>query len=205
MVDRLFLDFDGTLIDSGPRLYALFVDLAPEFHLSYEAYWRIKKDGMSQSAILRDRLGYSDRQIRSFQAEWMRLVEDPQRLLADRPFDGVTAFLERSALCWELYLVTARQNPDRVRSQISRFGWDAHFSNVFVTEQRQSKASLISANLSCRSTDVIIGDSEEDINSGRELGVRTIAVSSGALSAEALTRLGPDAVIGSVTDFDLGS
>jgi phosphoglycolate phosphatase len=63
---NLFLDLDGTLLDSKKRLYKLFDFLVPESDLSYEDYWNLKRNAVGHVDILKDKFNYSDRSIEEF-------------------------------------------------------------------------------------------------------------------------------------------
>lgn len=178
------------------------MELAPDCRLSYDEYWGAKRKGTTQGALLRDLLGYTPQQVQAFHLNWMALVEDPVRLQLDIPFDGVPRYLEMLANGRRLYLVTARQHPDRVRLQLDGFGWNGFFSDILVTQQRLSKAALIRSRVSFARADVLVGDTGDDIRAGKELGVRTIAVSSGMLDADLLRNLNPDQLLNSVVEFD---
>lgn len=198
MTRRIFLDLDGTLIDPRPRLYRLFCDLAGEGVLTFEEYWRIKRGRMDQRTLLRRYLNYTDAQIAAFKADWMVKVEEPERLAEDRPFAGVSPLLAELSQRYPLVLVTARQHPERVEAQLAAFGWRSYFSQVLVTGQKQSKDALIRTHYTPIQTDLLIGDTGEDIEAGKALGVTTVAVASGVLSADILREYQPDHLLDSV-------
>ena len=49
---KLFIDFDGTLVNSKERLYNLFQFLVPSSGFSFDEYWARKKKGISHKVIL---------------------------------------------------------------------------------------------------------------------------------------------------------
>jgi phosphoglycolate phosphatase len=201
MTERLFLDLDGTLIDPRRRLYTLFCELAPEVGLSFEEYWRHKRNRMSQRQMLRQHLAYPDARINAFHEAWMRKVEEPERLALDTPFPGVSEFLDRARQQAMLCLVTARQRQDRLVEQIHRFGWQDVFTIVLATGQRQTKADMIRAHCAYGADDTLVGDTGEDILAGKELGIHTVAVTSGVLSEAILREYAPDRIVPTVTDL----
>jgi phosphoglycolate phosphatase len=201
MASRLFLDFDGTLVDPRRRLYRLFCELAPETTLSFDDYWQLKCGKMTQRQMLRYYLQYPDARVDAFRDAWMEKIEEPERLMIDTPFPGVTEFLAQASRQAALCLVTARQHRERLLNQIRRLGWDACFSDVLATAPRQSKAELIRSRLACGPGDWIVGDTGEDILAGKELGMRTAAVTSGVLSEAVLRTYQPDALLDSVVQL----
>ena len=199
---KIFLDFDGTLINSQDRLYYLFKELCPSCNLSKEEYKAIKRSRVSQKKILKDKFGYTDGQIEIFKEKWMNKVEEKQRIENDFPFEGITSFLERISKKGELYLVTNRQKKDLVIYQLKKFGWVGFFKNVLVTEGKQSKTQLIRSVTDPLPYDVLIGDTGEDINCAKELNIFSIAVCWGTLSKKVLSDYKPNYIVERISDLD---
>lgn len=205
MTNRLFLDLDGTLIDSRQRQYNLFSELAPESTISFDEYWRCKRNNMSQRDLLQRYLQYSDAQVAVFRDAWMDKIEEPFRLDLDVPFEGVREFLAQTHREFELRLVTGRQHFDRLVPQMRKLGLYDYFLDIINTAQRQSKSELVRARSAWGADDIFVGDTGEDILTGKELGMRTVAVTSGALSEETLRKYHPDLVLESVVHLDVST
>lgn len=200
---NLFFDFDGTLIDSKPRLFHLFQYLVKRSTLTYDEYWDRKCAGMGHEAILKTDFDYTEDQIAQFQTDWLRLIEAPIWIKYDQPFAGVSEYLQTLQLGGhQLYLVTARQRESVVFDQLSSFGWLRLFAGVFVTQQRYEKDALIRNRVEVCSTDWFIGDTGKDIQAGKALGIRTAAVLSGFRSRKLLEKYNPDIFLLGVQDFD---
>jgi phosphoglycolate phosphatase-like HAD superfamily hydrolase len=183
----------------------LFAELVPDCRLTYEQYWKIKRDRTSQAKLLREYFGFNNEQVEFFRNDWLKRVEDPVRLKSDRPFEGVPKFLAELSKAFKLYLVTARQHPDRVAAQLGRFGWQKYFSKVLVTEQRMSKSHMVrAAGLVCDRADILVGDTGGDILAGKELGTITVGVSSGFLKGEILRQYNPDILLETVVALNAG-
>ena len=82
---RFFCDFDGTLIDSQKRLYDLFCELCPESKMSYNEYWKIKRNRITQKDFLRKYFKYDDAKISLFHKLWLQKVEEKKRIESDIP------------------------------------------------------------------------------------------------------------------------
>lgn len=189
---NFFFDLDGTLINSKPRLYELFCFLNESVVLTYSEYWELKKQKISHKEILINKIGLSEKQFIEFEKKWMSEIEKERWLELDRPFDGISKMLERLSKYNVLYLVTARQSKKNVMEQLSTFGWLSYFNKILVTEQKFEKYQLIAENVVVSSNDFIIGDTGKDIETGKMLGIRTIAVLSGFLSEKSLVEYNPD-------------
>lgn len=198
---KIFFDLDGTLIDSRDRLYRLFQHLVPSSNLTFEDYWNYKRNKIDHKKILGTRYFFSEKDILSFQKNWLDIIELPEWLAFDKPFEGVTNFLKELKPEHELYLVTARQSKINVAMQLADFGWTNIFTKSFVTQQKAEKISLIENVIATSANDWFIGDTGKDIETGKSLGIKTAAVLSGFLNKEKLMEYEPDLIIDTVIDF----
>jgi phosphoglycolate phosphatase len=198
---NIFFDLDGTLIDSRPRMYQLFRALVPESTLSFDAYWILKRKGISHREILTGQYSYSDIHYKNFEQAWMEKIELPQWLALDRPFDGITPFLSGIKEKHKLYIVTARQSTQEARAQINSFGWLGLFDSILVTENKQEKYVLIQESVQTNTFDWLVGDTGKDIATGKKLGMRTAAVLTGFLNRERLVMYNPDLIVDHALDL----
>lgn len=199
---KILFDLDGTLIDARKRMYELFNKLAPETNLNFDEYWELKRKKISHKEILLQTCSYSERQIEEFDNKWMDTIETPSWLELDTPIPGVTDFLIAAKAKHLLYIITARQNTVYTLNQIEQFGWSGFFEKVLITNQKIKKAGLIKDCLSVDHADWMIGDTGNDIQTGKVLGMKTAAVLSGFTSKEKLQEYKPDLIIESVVDFN---
>jgi hypothetical protein len=95
-------------------------------------------------------------------------------------------------------LVTARQNSHLVEVQLSKYGWLGYFDEILVTKQKESKTSLVTRSTSVKPNNIFVGDTGEDILTGKILGIKTVAVSSGVLNKKVLKSYFPDYLISNV-------
>jgi phosphoglycolate phosphatase len=199
---KIFFDLDGTLIDSRERLYRLFQHLVPASALTFDDYWNDKRNKINHSEILKTKFSYLQEEVIEFQERWMEQIELPEWLAFDKPFNGVTAFLKELKMNNTLYLVTARQFESTALLQLTDYGWGDIFTKVFVTAQRTDKAEQIKSSLITTGiADWFIGDTGNDIQTGKQLGMKTAAVLSGFLNKEKLLEYEPDIIINTVIDF----
>lgn len=199
---RIYVDFDGTLINSQGRLYRLFKELCPECDLTEDEYNGIKRSRVSQKKLLQDQYGYTDEQVALFHQAWMEKVEEETRIETDFPYAGVTEALEKLSKNNDLYLVTNRQQKDLVHYQIEKFGWSGFFKDLLVTEGKTSKADLIRSATTPLPCDILIGDTGDDIRCAKELEIHSIAVGWGILNKEILSEYKPDFIAERIEDLD---
>lgn len=199
---NIFFDFDGTLIDSTVRQYELFCSLVPECKLTYEEYWRIKRTKVTQETVLVNFFSYSKEQCEYVKEKWIESIEKQVNLEKDNPFLGAGNMLRRLSEDANLYLVTARQSTPMVEFQVKKFGWSNIFTQLLVTNQTSSKYDLINEKISYSDNDIFIGDTGEDIITGKKLGVRTIAVSYGILNKNVLKEYHPDYIVDDICELN---
>lgn len=200
---NIFFDLDGTLLDSRPRLHQLFNFLVPESTLTFDAYWNYKRAGIGHEKMLENLFHYSIESIEKFKEAWLYNIEQPQWLALDKPYDGVLEKLEAWSIDNRLYIVTARQFVEPVHNQLNFLSIQHLFTNVFVTEQKTEKNTLVLGHLGdiIKGTGWFIGDTGKDIEAGKALQLKTAAVLTGFRSKDSLLKYTPDIFLESVNDF----
>jgi phosphoglycolate phosphatase len=200
---NIFFDLDGTLVDSRPRLYKLFCDLLPTANLSFTKYWDLKRLQVGHEKII---AGFQDPELNfeEFNGHWMKKIEEKEYLELDTPFPGVKEMLARLKEEGNyITVVTARQFPELAKWQISKWGWQEYVDHIIVTEQSEEKFDMIRASFPVfESSDIIVGDTGKDIETGHQLGIISVAVLSGFRNKEALAKYKPDYIFDSVTEID---
>lgn len=201
---NIFFDLDGTILDSRERLFRLFQHLTGHKEFSFDEYWDFKRSKINHATILTRKFGYSKEQISDFEKQWMELIEQPEWLSFDKPFKGVKEYLIKLKDKHTLYIVTARQSEDAAKRQIEDEGMSYIFREILVTYQKTDKATLIRSVIPQLSPkDWMIGDTGKDIETGKELGIRTAAVLSGFLNKTMLEPYHPDIIADCVTHLKL--
>jgi len=199
---NIFIDLDGTLINSKVRLYNLFQDLVPNSSFTFYDYWRLKEQGINHSHILINYFDFNKKELDDFQSKWMQLIETDEYTKFDAPFNGVSKhLLELKKMGFLLYIVTSRQYEEKAISQIKNFGWSNIFNKIIVTQQKYKKEDLISSLLNSEKNNYLIGDTGLDIKVGKKLKMKTVAVLTGFLNEKVLKTYNPDYIYNSILDF----
>jgi phosphoglycolate phosphatase-like HAD superfamily hydrolase len=206
----LFFDLDGPILDVSPRYVALHQTLLEELGVrGMEAgmYWQRKRAVCAEEAILAE-LGAEE-----FAAEYVRrrleLIETRPFLACDRPWpwavDVLTALAKRHALV----IVTARAQRAALDGQLTHHELRRFFAEILSSPAGvnvgQQKAALIREYLARRKLPPgdhwIIGDTEADIQAGKEVGLRTVAVLSGIRDEEHLRAAAPDFLLNDIREL----
>ena len=199
---NIYLDLDGTLIDSKQRLYKLFQHLVVDSDLTFFAYWELKRNKVNHKTILTSKYNYTQDQYDDFHQKWMTEIELTKWLDLDTPFEGVVNFLAELARNHRLHIVTSRQNKKNTLLQIKHFSWKNYITSILITEQKYTKLDLIRNSILVDAEDWFIGDTGKDIETGKKLGVKTAAVLTGFLNKECLSQYHPDILIEDITKFN---
>lgn len=198
---NLFLDYDGTLIDSEKRQYGLFIELTGNANLSFQDYWEDKRNGLNQEAMLSKHCKYSPDEKKQFKKCWHDSIENPERLVQDFLFEGVYDFLDEQSRNCNLYLVTARHHGQNLHEQMEQLRIKNFFNKILNTAQKTSKALKVKECLIPNASDIFVGDTGEDILAGRDLGIQSIGVTSGMCSRKMLESYHPDHIYKSITEL----
>lgn len=197
----IFLDLDGTLLDTSPRHYKLYQDIlnekgVPESKVSPEKFWNMKRAGIKTRDILP--VSFSEEAKVSFEEEWLQKIEKKYYLQYDKLFPGTKNILLNLNKEFDLVLVTLRNNPENLHWELSKLGLKSYFKSIISGKCPKKKLVqdylMNSPNEKC----IIIGDTEEDIKTGLQLEITTISVTCGIRSRAFLENFNPDFCIDSL-------
>jgi phosphoglycolate phosphatase len=197
---NIFFDLDGTLINAQNRLYSLFQYLVPESKLTCDKYWTLKRDKNDHHKILTSKYNFSESQFKVFEEKWLTMIETVEYLQKDFIIDNVYEVLKTLQSKGDLYLVTERQNTKNTLSELESLNLSCFFTKIFITNHTISKNDIIKNNCKVACTDYLAGDTGRDVLTGKQLGIKTIAVTYGFLSREVLKTYGADYLIDNITD-----
>jgi phosphoglycolate phosphatase len=198
---NILLDFDGTILDASNRMYLLFQHLVPESTIVKQEYWEYKRNKVSHRDILHTKFKWDEDRIGIFTQSWLSLIESDYWLSLDTLDDEIKMHLEYLGTSANLYLVTARQSRAKLVNQLETLLIRRVFKEVFVTEHMFTKYDLV-RHLPLSRNDWFVGDTGHDIATGKQLRIRTCAVSNGFLSRVVLVGYNPDFVCDSLAKFD---
>lgn len=172
----LYCDVDGTLLDSSARHTVLLRDLFREEGLAWPDaapdYLAYKADGHSTRAWLLE-AGLTEEQAADLAARWQARIETPPYLALDRAYPDAIPFLQAvRGQGNAVVLVSARQDADALRHTLERCGLLPLVEELLVVPPLHA-ADEKAARLRGKITpgDVMVGDTEADLNAARQLGL----------------------------------
>lgn len=199
---KVFCDLDGTLIDISTRHYKVYSELVNSFKgnaVDKATYWDLKRKKTKWIELLP--MSSLPATLESdFLSAFISKIEDVSYLEIDKPFEGVFESLDLLKQKHQLYLVSLRRNENNLKQELAWLGLQSHFDEVLSGHSENDgydvKIALIKERLRGEAG-AIIGDTEADIVAGKELGLTTIAVTSGIRDEQFLTELKPDYLVAS--------
>jgi len=199
----LYLDWDGTIVEVRTRHYRVYADMLAylgQEPLSPTLYWTRMRRGASALGLT-STLQETDRAM--FHREWLARIESPQYLSLDALIPGAKPSLAALAERHDLVLVTLRRDRAALTQQISSLGLIDLFSAIYChsgLDDSQSKADLIRiATPDVNRRSIVVGDSEADVQSAREVFLASVCVTTGVRNRRYLTALQPDHLIPAVS------
>jgi len=200
---NIFFDLDGTLIDARMRLYSLFCDLTGQTILDFDNYWELKRSMHDQSWILYNILKYSALQASDFKKSWLENIEEEKYLNFDNLFPFTISTLEGfKEMGFSLYIITARQNKASTLKQLLSMGLTDYFTDCFIAPAPKTKAEEIRLQgITLSENDVIVGDTLEDVETAKNLNIKSISVLTGFYNMAALLDSNPDYIAGDISQI----
>jgi len=201
--DLLVFDLDGTLLDSFRDIHETVNELLFRYHLGPLDASAVKtavgKGVRHLLSLVFTAAGGSVTNIEAMMAEYSRLYET-RCLNNTRPFSGVLESLKRLE---GMTLAVLSNKPERAtRFMLSSLGMDSYFSVIAGGDSfGQMKPSaepllrILELTGAAASRSLMVGDTSYDIETGRNAGVATCAVSFGFQAANILKALNPDYLV----------
>lgn len=172
--NTVYFDLDGTIVNPQMRLYSVFSKLT-DSDIGYSEYWKYKDEGYDQQKML-NLIGYKG-SYQIFKRRWLDEIEKEPALEMDELYDDVKeTLLDLDSDGYSLTVVTNRQSYEGIVRELENFGILDCFKSVVTTYQRCSKDKAITDAGYDVSSAVFVGDSKEDMDAAKSLGVKGILV-----------------------------
>jgi phosphoglycolate phosphatase len=203
---QIFIDLDGTLLINQKRFESILLDITKLKQSDIKDFIGYKKLGLSNIHILSQYYGYDTYALEIFKNKWLEKIEEKQFLMKDSLMQRTREWLENVPKNSELILCTARRSRDNLFWQLNYLEIAGLFERVVVTYGNPMKHSFISElGLQMNDRSWFIGDSVEDIKSGKMLGIKTCAVLTGYTPLHEFEKCSPDLILNDIGDFDISN
>lgn len=199
-----FCDLDGPLLEVSEKYYRAYADIIVEQGgqpIVKECYWELKRQRTPATELLR-LSAVPLLPVNLFIGNWAARVESRDYLLFDRLQPGAADTVDLLAERYALVLVTLRRSRELLLWQLAEVGLLSKLAAVLSSGEERTprwrvKYDLVAAHYRGEPPDCcwFIGDTETDMEAGRHLGARTIAVTNGIRSPAILLQSSPDFLI----------
>ena len=136
----------------------------------------------------------NEEDVTTFLKERKALMEDWSYLSIDHPFEDVITTLAELSKRFNLIILTKRYNSEGTKRQVTELGFTEYAELTIVTESKEGAMSKI-GNLVA-----MIGDTENDIVPANNIGIKSIAVTTGIRNAEKLSTYAPSIIVNSLSE-----
>jgi len=191
------LDLDGTLIDVSERDYRIYADILLRLGyspISKDEYWPLRRNITDIHYILSLSGLVSEEDVSAFLKERKALMEAWSYLRIDKPFDDVKETLSRLNKEYNLIILTKRYDREVTKRQVSELGLTDFAELMIVTDSKEEAMRGIN-NLYA-----MIGDTENDIVPANNVGIKSIAVTTGIRNKEKLSVYSPSVIINHLSE-----
>ncbi len=164
---EIFLDLDGTLIDSSRRHLILLEDIVSKYEIKCEHfsdYLEFKCSGFSTKEYLIKRLGFKEEIAIKISNEWIEHIEDEEYVKYDTLYNDTILFLNylksKGAL---IVFITARRNNMLVSRFLSDNNLDIYANRLIVvnpSDAHNEKKMHIES--TAKGVAIVVGDTEVD-------------------------------------------
>lgn len=205
MSQLIFFDLDGTLIDTSERQYRVYRDILDFYGvqstLSKEEFWNQKRMGKKTVELLPK--DFPKEFVQKFMGESLKRIEDRKYLKYDNLLRESLDVLSKIELKNDLILVTLRNNRENLLWELNNLELAKYFKEILVGSplKLKNKVLLVKEYIKkcSKNSFIIVGDTEADISTGKELEILTVAVTYGIRSKDFLKKLEPDFYLDSIS------
>lgn len=191
-------DLDGTLIDISERDFRIYADILTELGykpIEKKQYWPLRREKTDIHSILALSACTADKDVAYFLDSRAKRMEESSYLSLDTLFDDVLPAFSKLKENYNLVILTRRLNKANTDQQYHCLGLEKYTELMIVSGDKKERMQAI--------PDIVafVGDTENDILPANEIGVRSIAVTTGIRSEEKLRIYNPSVIINSISDI----
>lgn len=193
----IFFDFDGTLSNMSERWWRLHFDVTKECGLPWvmkKKYIAQKRNAISEKEIMRAVSG-DEKKIEQYVQKRISYIEKQKYLARDHLVSGAKAILRACQKHGDLVLLTKRHSAQNFFRQIKRYNVGKYFNKMLITDGLAKEVLLKRLYKNKLAGSYLITDSLEEIQMGKKMEMKTVAIGYGTRSASFFKKHGVQAVI----------
>lgn len=186
--DYIFLDLDGPILEGKYRHYKCYEDIIKKYGgdiIDIETYWEMKRNKITRDVLLKKSNFKESYDV--FFDEWMNNIENEKYLSLDtlkpKVIDTLKAWRD---VADKVVLVTMRQNREYLLNQLNFLGVLPLLDEVIDCPPQRKNTKYEALKNKLFQTAIFIGDTEEDTNTSKILGIKSIGILNGLRKKEFL-------------------
>lgn len=184
-MNNCYMDFDGTIVDNKKRLFKFFTDNMNQKYknvLTIDEFWNLKRLGVNEVDWMNSIYNANLNKI-----EWNKCkkdnIESEYYLRYNELFDFSKEALTKIKNYYNIILVTKRSICENFYEELKSYKIEQLFDDILVLgENYRSKADYIKEKYHVSRGDIVVGDTEDDIECAIELDLKCILLNSGIRS-----------------------
>lgn len=182
---KIAFDLDGTLLDSRKRHQVVMDCVLNEMHLDIDSSDLVsyKADGHNNISWLESK-GLDREKASEINKRWVELIEEDKFLSEDVLYKNTLEILENYSQDNYLLLLTARNNIEGARKQISNLGLLQYFDDIKIVETSKKTPALKGKILEEEEIDEFYGDTESDMEAAEIAGCKFFVSTRGFRSTD---------------------
>lgn len=194
----IYCDLDGTIIDVSDRLYFFYRKfMKGKKKLTKNSYWNFKKMKMPEDIIVK-KTCKDEKFIKNYMKQRKKLLENKKFLKYDKSIKSSVAAVKKLRKNNKVIIVTAREKRSNLLKELKKLKVLKLFDKILSSGTMSKKNMILKSCTFDRKKAIIVGDTEEEIKAGKNLGIKTIAVLSGMRNRKYLKKCKPDLIIKSI-------
>jgi phosphoglycolate phosphatase-like HAD superfamily hydrolase len=204
---KIIFDLDGTLLDVEGRFYRIYSEILQRYGfklLSGKTYWTYRRQHYSTAVIIKKTC--PEDFIATFYQERNRIFEQGNYLKYDRLRAEALRILNYFYKNYPIYLLTLRNNRKNLKIELNEKKIFNFFKAIITGDPFGDwtlKYRLIKDRIKVKPKEaLIIGDTEIDIEAGRELGIYTCAITTGLRNKDLIKQTKPDFIIENLLELE---
>lgn len=205
---NIYIDFDGTIIDSSARMYEVYKSIMIELGLQYLSkaeYWNLKKERQPYNVVLRLT---TDKDVTGeYMQRFLEKVESPYFLKFNQLIPGALKSLSELKRANRLVLVTLRRSKENLYQELKNLNIFGLFDNIFDDFKEgaiswEVTAALVRKDIRFnKDNSIIVGDTEDTILAGSNLSIPSFLVLSGIRSENFLLQYNPTYILKDISEL----
>jgi len=205
-VKAVLFDLDGTLVDSLPTIAAAMAEAARMHGLAATAEQIVPHIGAPMNLLVEEIYGVSPEFAQAVNEDYVRIYHS-QFIGLTPPSPGAGALLNALGAAGVRMAIVTNKRDEGARLMTDIQGWDHHFEVVHGRESGAPKPEPEAAFAALRKLGVspteaaFVGDTEFDMNCGRDAGIAVVIGLVGSRGADRLRAEGATHIVQSLDEI----